>query len=97
MKWLQQHPNWTIFFMWIIMNALIATAQLLDDIGFWVFYTTAIIGMIATLLWSLIVKHRSLFNIFYLLIPFVGFIIIWTLGSKTVNSIRHEVEDGNRL
>lgn len=82
MIWFKQHSNWTIFLMWVVMIILLATAGTLNGAGFWFLYTVAVIGMLATLIWSLKVKNRSVFNIFYLFIPIIGFIIIFFLGKK---------------
>lgn len=91
--WFNKHPNWTIFFSLICANTITFLGRYLSIINYdniailFVFYAIAIILFFGTLVWSLSVKHRSFFNLFYLLIPGFGAIIIWCLTSKSKPTI----------
>ena len=85
--WFKRHPNWTIFFSWItaivLFNLSYFTNNEAGNTEWWMLYALGILLIVGTLTWSLNVKHRSYYNLFYLFIPFIGFLIIWDLGDST--------------
>ncbi len=86
MRWFKLHPNWTIFIVWLTGSIFFGLANRLpinaNSSVWWLILAIAIVMMVSVLAWSLKVKNRSLFNLFYLLIPFAGIFIVWGTDSR---------------
>ncbi len=57
----------------------------IDDYSgvWWLINTIPLLMICGVLAWSLAVKKRSLFNLFYLLIPILGMIIVWGMSDNS--------------
>jgi len=83
----KRHPNWTVFFVWLLAVAFLNLTTYFLPIeansNIWWLVLAITIGMVwGILAWNLRVKRRSLFNMFYVLIPFIGMFIVWGMGTK---------------
>lgn len=89
-EWFRKHLNWTVvlwwlavlLMYWILVIFVAASEELADDValGFWsaiylVFAFAGAVSLWYLLVWNLRHKGRSLFNLFYLLIPWIGGIV----------------------
>ena len=87
--WLKQHPNWTIFFAWVIAIVIVIVSLItvanVNFVIWWFILGACILLVWGTLAWSLSIKERSYCNLFFLLIPFFGWIIIWGLSNQSIN------------
>ena len=88
MKWINSNPNIMVLIAWIIGSILVAVS-VASASGNLYLLSFAFIIVICALGWSLKIKQHSLFNLFYLLIPFIGFIIVWA----TENNSKKTIED----
>jgi Na+/melibiose symporter-like transporter len=85
--WFQKHPNLTVFFSWISSSIILyASSYLIKDANsqaWWFILALCVLLVWGTLAWSLRVKHRSLFNLFYFFVPALGFFIIWMMSDNS--------------
>jgi membrane protein DedA with SNARE-associated domain len=102
MEWFKEHPNWTVFLAWIISNVILLTASFTitnqNSQVWWFILAIYIVIFYSALIWSVWVKRRSMFNLFYLLIPAVGCLIVWSLSDKRkiAEEIQAKEESDNR-
>lgn len=82
--WFEKHPNWTVIIAWVIAwVVLLIAVYIVDPNSYMVWFIVIIcLGLVyGSLVWNLKVKHRSYFNLLYLLVP-LGMIIILCLQEK---------------
>lgn len=77
------HPDIVTLFFWLFASAMFYFSHNLTGYLFWVSYICVACLFLVELAWSLKVKQRSLFILFFLLIPFLGFFIVWFMDSAT--------------
>lgn len=81
--WFRKHPDLMLFLAWVVGNFLGYLAYASGEDSFFLFLTLAIIVVIGAEAVCLTLKHRSLFNLFYNLVPYVGVFIIMSLENKS--------------
>jgi hypothetical protein len=94
MSWFNRHPNWTIFFSWLfatIFYNLTALLPISENSNLWYLILAIVILIVwGTLAWSLTVKKRSLFNLFYIFLPVFGLFIVWSMRSSEAKEVMRE-------
>jgi len=92
-KWFIKHLNWTVVLYWLLGFPLswffifgLSMTTTDEDIVFGAWAILGIVwltGLLYILVWNLKYKGRSLFNLFYLLIPFgIGFITFLCINNR---------------
>jgi predicted membrane protein len=79
MAWVKRHPDWTAFIVWLLMNGLAFWGYYKDNLTIVI---TAIAVILVSLVFNILIKKRSLFYLFLILIPYVGMFLIWALEEK---------------
>jgi hypothetical protein len=92
--WLKKHPDLMLFLSWIVGNvvAVLAYANKDNSDTFWLFFFLAIIIIIGAEAVCLVLKRRSLFNLFYNLVPYVGIFIIMSLENKNLKAQKDNID-----
>jgi hypothetical protein len=84
--WFKKHLNWVIYFSWILSGIIwYISSIIINDENSQIWYFIGAICVLVSwgaLVWTVWVKRRSWYNLFYLLIPIFGYLIIWGLSSK---------------
>jgi len=104
MEWFKEHLNLTFFFSWVVSNLLILWGRSIAPsdgslaAGWLLLFLAAMVIVFGTEIWYLRQKGRSLFNLFWNLLVYIGFIIILCLENNNKNklesTINKEVEQG---
>lgn len=91
MTWFKNHPNWTAILMMFVTTNLIFLPLSIAMGNTDQFFNVAVplYGLVLLLIngWLLKQKGRSLFNLFYLLLSWIGFVIVLCLENKKARTI----------
>jgi hypothetical protein len=88
MGWFKEHLNLTFFFSWVVGNLLILWGRSIAPpdgslaAAWLLLFLAAMVIILSTEIWYLRQKGRSLFNLFWNLLIYVGFIIILCLENN---------------
>lgn len=92
-NWFARHCNWVLILEWLgVPTIIVFIAGIIhsyypfdfsNGILVFSFIMITLILFLATASWMLKVKNRSLWNLFYLLLGVIGFIILLCLENKT--------------
>ena len=82
MNWFERHLNWTVILATVVANLI---GFLTFDLGVAI---GCMVGLVLVYGWALDRKARSLWNILWTLVPYVGMIIFLCLENKSVEQIK---------
>ena len=93
MSWFRRHPNWTlIIVVFGYANLVMLPAFILapSDSIYWFGSISYLVIILVTSAWNLRSKKRSLGHLLWLLLSWVGIIIILCLANKTGDRLTPE-------
>jgi len=105
MKWFKRHLNWTMGLTWLVCIPLgIISANILRLAILWnelsspltvifviIAFICGVLFWVATI-WAIKQKGRSLFHLFWLLLPF-GFIVLLVLKNCKIKGTKFEADE----
>ena len=93
-NWFKQHPNWTLFFGYVLANLVALLGLRMGGNFELVLVILAVIIIFVSEIWSISEKGRSQLNLLWNLLPYLGWLMILLLDYKLISI---EVKSPNNL
>ena len=99
MSWFKQHLNWSLIIIWFVPALLLIPLlnTVSDTNSFLNIYMTVYgLAILVVSGWVLKQKGRSLFNLFWLVLSWIGIIIILCLENRAGNRVVQEETENTK-